>query len=497
MTVFDGRPLGSIVGQIYDSKGELLTVQHAVISATAAGDTVVIPAVPGRAIYIVAVDLVAAGTVTVEWKSRDSIISTAQSFVAGQSKTLPFSPSGWGSGFIGYPVTINLSAAVAVSGTIKYVTSSSGIFSFPSFPTDPDGDQVLASFNYFTQDREATASRTTGGALIGAINNLTLNGWVYATNGKGYVAATTPARKVPVIDFNTQTITYENYLISTLANAYQSGCLGADGKAYFAPYNASDVAVIDPVTNTATLNTYGLTLTDTLKWFGFVRKGNKIYGIPGNRTDIIIIDTALGTASVSTMGAVLTGTGKWSGGCLAPNGKIYGVPRSASDFLIIDDAAGTATRSNLGLSLTGLTPRFRGACIGPDGKIYLAPLSHPKMVIIDPVTNTAIETDFGLDMSGLNKWSGISVGKDGKLYCIPYSDPSFLVVDPLTQTAERKQLGFTSAFATLGFQGATLTPSGKIFSGVQGDNAIVVIQTYGSGNVTHDMALSPHFNKGQ
>lgn len=496
MTVFDGRPLGSIVGQIYDSKGELLTVQHAVISATAAGDTVVIPAVPGRAIYIVAVDLVAAGTVTVEWKSRDNIISKAQSFVAGQSKTLPFSPSGWGSGFIGYPITINLSAAVAVSGTIKYVTSSTGIFSLPSFPTEPDGGQITASFNYFTQDREATAARITGGALIGADNSFVFDGWIYAPNGKGYSFPAGANSSFVKIDFESQAISLHDHGTITGTNSYRSGCLGADGKAYFAPNNAQSVAIVDPTTDTAVFNNYGLTLTDNTKWFGLVRKGNKIYGIPMNRTDILIIDTSTGTASVSAMGAVLTGASKWNGGCLAPNGKIYCNPQSATDFLVIDDATGTATRNTFGLTIPATGTKFRGSCLGPDGKIYVVPMTHPKMVIIDPATDTAIETDFGLDMSGTQKWSGASLGKDGKIYCIPFLDKSFLVVDPVTQTAERKQLGLSSRPLNLGFRGATLTPNGKIFSGIQDDTSIVVIQTYGSGRITADMALSPYFNKG-
>lgn len=98
-------------------------VLYAPINASASGNTTVIPAVGGKQIYILSLELLCAGAVTVEWQSGagGAVISKGQAFPANGGKVLPFNRAGWGATAVGASLNINLSAAVQVSGSIQYV----------------------------------------------------------------------------------------------------------------------------------------------------------------------------------------------------------------------------------------------------------------------------------------------------------------------------------------------------------------------------------------
>ena len=120
---FNGQIFGVAVDRIWSPSGELLNVQYAPIDASASGNTTVVAAVAGKSIYIISMEFLCAGAVTVEWQSGagGTVICKGQSFPASGGKVLPFNPAGWGATAAGALLNVNLSGAVQVSGSIQYV----------------------------------------------------------------------------------------------------------------------------------------------------------------------------------------------------------------------------------------------------------------------------------------------------------------------------------------------------------------------------------------
>lgn len=118
----NGFAFGNAVGRIWSPSGELLNIQYAPINVAASGNSTVIPAVAGKSIYIVSLEFLCAGAVTVEWQSGagGTVICKGQAFPANGGKVLPFNPAGWGATASGVLLNVNLSAAVQVSGSIQY-----------------------------------------------------------------------------------------------------------------------------------------------------------------------------------------------------------------------------------------------------------------------------------------------------------------------------------------------------------------------------------------
>ena len=119
---FNGNVFGFAVDRIWSPSGELLNVLYAPINASSLGNTTVVAAVPGKSIYILSMEFLCAGAVTVEWQSGASgtVISKGQAFPLGGGKVLPWNPCGWGATASGVLLNVNLSAAVQVSGSIQY-----------------------------------------------------------------------------------------------------------------------------------------------------------------------------------------------------------------------------------------------------------------------------------------------------------------------------------------------------------------------------------------
>lgn len=119
----NGVPFGHAVDRIWSPSGELLTVQSIAINASTSGNSTVVAAVPDKSIYIISLEFLCAGPVTVEWQSGagGSVISKGQAFDTNGGKVLPFNPGSWGNTASGALLNVNLSAAVQVAGSLQYV----------------------------------------------------------------------------------------------------------------------------------------------------------------------------------------------------------------------------------------------------------------------------------------------------------------------------------------------------------------------------------------
>lgn len=98
-------------------------VLYAPINVNTIGNSTVIAAVPDKKIYILSLEFLCTGAVTVEWQSGagGTVICKGQSFPAGGGKVLPFNRAGWGATAAGALLNVNLSGAVQVSGSIQYI----------------------------------------------------------------------------------------------------------------------------------------------------------------------------------------------------------------------------------------------------------------------------------------------------------------------------------------------------------------------------------------
>lgn len=102
--------------------GEGKALKFASISAATSGDNTVVAAVTGSRIKVVSYVLVAAGLVTVKWKSGAATdLSGAMSLAANGGVAIPGQPSSHiAQTAAGQALVLNLSAAVQVSGHVAY-----------------------------------------------------------------------------------------------------------------------------------------------------------------------------------------------------------------------------------------------------------------------------------------------------------------------------------------------------------------------------------------
>lgn len=98
-----------------------IPVKHAVIDVTSSGNNVVVAAVPGKRILVMAYNYVSNGAVNVHWRSASTPISGPMYMdAASKGKVCPYNPKGWCRTAVGEALNLNLSAAVAVGGEITY-----------------------------------------------------------------------------------------------------------------------------------------------------------------------------------------------------------------------------------------------------------------------------------------------------------------------------------------------------------------------------------------
>lgn len=121
--LWNGVPFGNAVDRIWSPTGELLEIFSVPINANTVGNTTLVAAVPGKSIYIISLEFLCAGAVTVEFQSGagGAVISKGQAFPANGGKVLPFNPGTWGATAAGALLNMNLNAAVQVAGSLQYV----------------------------------------------------------------------------------------------------------------------------------------------------------------------------------------------------------------------------------------------------------------------------------------------------------------------------------------------------------------------------------------
>lgn len=90
------------------------------ISASSSGDNTIVPAVTGKKIVVKGVVVVAAGTVSVKWRSGSTDKTGAVPLVANGGYVLPVSTVGWLETVAGEALVLNLSGAVLAAGHIVY-----------------------------------------------------------------------------------------------------------------------------------------------------------------------------------------------------------------------------------------------------------------------------------------------------------------------------------------------------------------------------------------
>jgi len=107
---------------LYDGTTALVP-KFAVINAAASGDQTLVAAVTAKKIRVLAVMLVAAGTVNVRFESGASgtALTGQMELTAQAGFTLPFSPVGWFETAAATLLNLELSAAVSVDGCLVYV----------------------------------------------------------------------------------------------------------------------------------------------------------------------------------------------------------------------------------------------------------------------------------------------------------------------------------------------------------------------------------------
>lgn len=102
---------------------EFLTPKFAKIDAASSGDNTLVAAVTSRKIRVLALFLMAAGTVTVRLESGagGTALTGQMELTAQNGFTLPFSPVGWLETASGVLLNLELSGAVSVDGALVYI----------------------------------------------------------------------------------------------------------------------------------------------------------------------------------------------------------------------------------------------------------------------------------------------------------------------------------------------------------------------------------------
>lgn len=98
-----------------------IPVKHALIDANSSGNNLVVAAVTGKRILVLAYNYVSNGAVNAHWRSASTAI-TGPMYMDGaaKGKVCPYNPKGWCKTAVGEALNLNLSAAVAVGGEITY-----------------------------------------------------------------------------------------------------------------------------------------------------------------------------------------------------------------------------------------------------------------------------------------------------------------------------------------------------------------------------------------
>lgn len=103
--------------------GVVVTPKFAAIAAASSGNNTLVAAVTSKKIRVLAASFIANGTVNAKFQSGASGTDLSGLFylVANTGGVLPFCPAGWLESASGVLLNLNLSAAIAVGGTLTYI----------------------------------------------------------------------------------------------------------------------------------------------------------------------------------------------------------------------------------------------------------------------------------------------------------------------------------------------------------------------------------------
>lgn len=103
--------------------GTIVTPKFATIAASASGNNTIVAAVTSKKIRVIAAQLVSNGTVNVKWQSGagGTDITGLAYLVVNTGYVLPYNPAGWFETAVTTLLNLNLSAAIAVGGSITYI----------------------------------------------------------------------------------------------------------------------------------------------------------------------------------------------------------------------------------------------------------------------------------------------------------------------------------------------------------------------------------------
>jgi hypothetical protein len=102
--------------------GTLVTPAFATIAASSSGANAIVAAAgASNKIRVLAVQLTSSGTVNAKWQSASTDKTGLAYFVANTGYVLPYNPLGWFETAANEALNLNLSAAIAVGGSITYI----------------------------------------------------------------------------------------------------------------------------------------------------------------------------------------------------------------------------------------------------------------------------------------------------------------------------------------------------------------------------------------
>jgi len=103
--------------------GTVVTPKYAVIAASSSGNNTIVAAVTSKKVRILAVQMISNGTVNAKWQSGagGTDLTGLAYLVANTGYVLPYNPVGWFETASNTLMNLNLSAAIAVGGSIVYI----------------------------------------------------------------------------------------------------------------------------------------------------------------------------------------------------------------------------------------------------------------------------------------------------------------------------------------------------------------------------------------
>lgn len=112
-----------LAADVMSAAGVDLTPKFVAIAASSSGNNTILAAVTGKHIRVLALYLVANGSVNAKWQSGagGTDLTGLAYLIANSGMVLPFNPVGWFQTAVNTLLNLNLSGAVAVGGTLVYV----------------------------------------------------------------------------------------------------------------------------------------------------------------------------------------------------------------------------------------------------------------------------------------------------------------------------------------------------------------------------------------